>query len=407
MSTAQNEYMQFSHSDKLMPQEEVLESHKQKSSITIGIPRETQHQERRVALVPEAVGLLVQNGHTILVETNAGAAAQFSDHEYSEAGSQIVYTQQEIYKSDLVLKVSPPVLDEIELMKERQVLISALHVTGQEQAFFRRMMEKKITALAFEYLKDKFDTFPVRRSISEIVGNTAIQIAAHYLSDSEYGKGKMLGGFSGINPTEVVIIGAGTVGQNAARVALGMGAFVKVFDESIYRLRRLQDLLGNRLFTSIIQPKVLMKALQTADVVIGGIHSPHGKTPIVVTEQMVKKMKSRSVIIDVSVDQGGCVETSRPTDHNNPVFKKYDVIHYCVPNISSRVPHTASYALSNFFAPVILSIGEEGGIHNLIRTNRGLCHGVYLYKGVLTNKFISEHFDLPFQDIDLLLAAFQ
>jgi len=290
-----------------------------------------------------------------------------------------------VYQADLILKVSPPDLSEIEMMKDRQSLISALHLPGQDKDYFRKMMNKKITAIAYEHIQDKFGTYPVRRSISEIVGNTAVLLASHYLCDPDYGKGTMLGGFSGITPTEVVIIGAGTVGQNAARVALGMGAHVKVFDESIYRLRRFQDLMGNRIFTSIIQPKVLLKALRTADVVIGALHTSQGKTPVVVTDQMVKEMKSKAVIIDVSIDQGGCIETSVPTNHTKPVFKKYDVIHYCVPNISSKVPHTASYALSNFFAPVILKLAEEGGLHKLIRADRGICHGVYLYKGVLTN----------------------
>jgi alanine dehydrogenase len=267
-------------------------------------------------------------------------------------------------------------------------------------------MRKKATALAYENIQDQFGTYPVRRTISEIVGNAAILTAARYLGDPDYGKGNMMGGFSGITPTEVVIIGAGTVAENAARVALGMGATVKVFDDSIYRLRRIQVNIQNRLFTSIIQPKVLLKALSTADIVIGAIHSVHGKTPVIVTEEMVRQMKPGAVIIDVSIDQGGCVETSRITTHQNPVFKKYDVIHYCVPNIASQAPHTASYALSNFMTPVMLSIGEAGGVDNLIRIDRGLSKGAYLFKGIITNLAVSEHFDLPFQDIELLLAAF-
>lgn len=389
-----------------MPKEEMLEVHKQKASITIGIPREVSANERRVVLVPEAAALLIQNGHRILLETNAGAGSRFTDHEYAEAGCEVVYTPEEVYKADLILKVSPPDADEIELMKERQVLISTLGLMSQESDFFRRLMSRKVTAIAFEYIKDTFGSFPVRRSVSEIVGNAALHIAAQYLSDPDYGRGSMLGGFSGIIPTEVVILGAGTVGGNAARVAMGMGAIVKIFDNSIYRLRRLQNQMHQRIFTSIIQPKTLEKALLTADVLICALHSPEGMSPCVVREQMVKQMKSNAVIIDVSIDQGGCVETSHPTSHINPVFKKYDVIHYCVPNIASAVPHTASYSLSNFFAPVLLKMGEEGGIDALIRYDRGICHGVYLYKGIVTKKQVSDHYDLPYQDIDLLLAAF-
>jgi alanine dehydrogenase len=406
MDQNQKNYIKFSHSEGLMPKEEMLEIQRQKSSLTIGIPREITHQERRVGLVPEAVNLLVQNGHMVFVETNAGAGSRFHDHEYSEAGGQIVYSDKEVYQSDIILKVAPPTEEEIEKMKEKQVIFSALHLSNREASFFRNLMRKKITAIAHENIQDQFASFPVRRTISEIVGNASIMLAARYLSDPEYGKGNMLGGFSGISPTEVVIIGAGTVAENAARVALGMGATVKVFDNSIYRLRRLQVNIQNRLFTSIIQPKVLMNALLTADIVIGAIHSLHGKTPVIVSEDMVKGMKPGAVIIDVSIDQGGCVETSHITTHQNPVFKKYDVIHYCVPNIASQVPHTASYALSNFFTPVLLNIGESGGIDNFIREDRGLTKGVYVFKGILTSKTISDLFSLPSQDIDLLLAAF-
>jgi len=406
MEQNQKNYIKFAHSEGLMPQEEMLETQRKKSSLIIGIPREIAHQERRVALVPEAVNLLVQNGHQVLIETNAGAGSRFHDHEYSEAGGQVVLTDKEAYQADIMLKVAPPTDEEIEIMKEKQVVFSALHLSNREPVFFRNLMRKKITALAHEYIQDQFGSFPVRRSISEIVGNASIMIAARYLSDPEYGKGNMLGGFSGISPTEVVIIGAGTVAENAARVALGMGATVKVFDHSIYKLRRLQVNIQNRIFTSIIQPKVLTNALHTADIVIGALHTIQGHTPVIITEEMVKGMKPGAVIIDVSIDQGGCVETSRITTHQSPVFKKYDVIHYCVPNIASQVPHTASYALSNFFTPVLLSIGEEGGIDNLIRRDRGICKGVYVFKGVLTSKQISDIIGLPFQDIDLLLAAF-
>jgi alanine dehydrogenase len=406
MNQNQQSFVKFSHSDGLMPKEEMLEVKQQRSALTIGIPREISHQERRVGLVPEAVGLLVQNGHTVFVETNAGAGARFHDHEYSEAGGQIVYSDKEVYQSDIILKVAPPTEEEIELMKEKQVVLSALHLSNRQASFFRGMIRKKITAIAHEYIQDQFSSFPVRRSISEIVGNASIMLAARYLSDPDYGKGNMLGGFSGISPTEVVIIGAGTVAENAARVALGMGATVKVFDNSIYRLRRLQVNIQHRIFTSILQPKVLMKALMSADILIGAIHTAQGHTPVIVTEEMVQAMKPGAVIIDVSIDQGGCVETSRITTHPNPVFKKYDIIHYCVPNIASQVPHTASYALSNFFTPVMLSIGDAGGIDNYIRNDRGLAKGVYVFKGIVVCKPICDMFNLPFQDLDLLLSAF-
>jgi alanine dehydrogenase len=400
------EFLSLGTAGKLMPQEEMLEVKKQKKNVSIGVPKETSFQENRVALVPEAVGLLVQNGHQVFIESDAGKAAHFPDNEFSEQGGQIVYTAEEVFKADIVLKVTPPSINEIEMMKNRQTLISALHLPIQDQNYFKRLISKKITALSYEFIKDKTGSFPVVRAMSEIAGNTSILIAAEYLSNPDYGKGGMLGGFSGITPTEVVILGAGTVGEFAARAAMGLGALVKIFDNSLYKLRELQNNLNTRIFTSIIQPKVLLKSLRTADVVIGALHASGGRTPIVVTEQMVMEMKRCAVIIDVSIDQGGCIETSHVTNHTDPVFRKHGVTHYCVPNIPSKVPHTASYALSNFFAPILLDLGEEGGIENKLKNDYGVRQGVYLYNGILTNKFIGEYFGIPSQDIELLMAAF-
>jgi alanine dehydrogenase len=286
-------------------------------------------------------------------------------------------------------------------------LISSIHTSAINEEYFRRLLIKRITAIAFEYVQDKAGTFPVIRAMSEIAGNTSMLVAAEYMSNPEYGRGKMLGGFSGISPTEVVILGAGTVGEYATRAALGMGAFVKIFDNSVYKLRRLQNNLNTRVYTSMIQPRVLLNALRSADVVIGAIHTAYGRTPVVVTEDMVQQMKMGAVIIDVSIDQGGCFETSEVTDHRNPVFKKYGVTHYCVPNIASKVPHTASYALSNFLSPILLRVGDEGGVEKVLHSDFGVRQGVYLYNGISTNKFLSDSFHLPFQDINLLMAAFR
>ncbi|MFA4851610.1 MAG: alanine dehydrogenase [Bacteroidales bacterium] len=407
MTEVKPQFLSMGNVGKLMPQEEMLEMKKQKKMVSIGVPKEISFQENRVALVPEAVGLLVQNGHQVLIETNAGKEAHFPDNEFSEQGGQIMKTTEEVYKADIILKVAPPSNEEIEMMKNRQTLISVLHLTIQDQNYFKKLSSKKITALSFEFFKDKTGSFPVVRAMSEIAGNTSVLIAAEYLCDSKYGKGSMLGGFSGITPTEVVIIGAGTVGEFAARAAMGLGAFVKIFDNSLYKLRRIQNNLNTRVFTSIIQPKVLLKSLRTADVVIGALHGAGGRTPIVVTEQMVMEMKQGAVIVDVCIDQGGCVETSHVTNHTEPVFQKHGVTHYCVPNIASKVSHTASYALSNFFAPILLKLGEEGGIENMLKNDSGVRHGVYLFNGTLTNKFIGEYFKMPYQDIELLMAAFQ
>jgi alanine dehydrogenase len=292
-------------------------------------------------------------------------------------------------------------------MKPKQTLISALQLTVQQKNYFNHLISKKITGLAFDYIKDRSGIYPVVRSMSEIAGNTSILIAAEYLSASNSGIGMMLGGISGVAPTEVVIIGAGTVGEFAARAAVGLGAHVKVFDNSLYRLRRIQNDLGMRLFTSIIEPRQLESALKTADVVIGALRAKEGRTPIVVTDEMVSNMKFGSVIVDISIDQGGCFETSEVTNHANPVFKKYGVTHYCVPNIASRVAQTASLALSNIFTPILLEMGEKGGINNYLRADSGVRNGVYIYNGIITHKYIGETYNIPYKNLELLITATQ
>jgi len=392
--------------EQFLPQEEMLETPMSRKNMSIGLPRENLFQEKRIALIPSAVKTLVQNGHEIIIEKSAGEAAHFTDHDYSEAGAFIVETPQEVYKSEVILKVAPVTIEEIELLRDRQKLMSVLHLTRHNKDYFRKLIMKRVTAIAFENIKDKTNASPVVRSISEIAGTTSIQVAAEYLSHEKYGNGVMFGGFTGIAPSEVVILGAGTVGEYAARMALGMGALVKIFDNSIYKLRQLQSRLHQTIFTSTIQIPTLKTALKTADVVICAIHSNHHRSPIIISEEMVAQMKPGSVIVDVSIDQGGCVETSRITSHNNPVFVVHGVTHYCVPNIASRVPQTASIALSNFFEPLLLDAAEMGGLDKLIESDFYFRQGVYLFNGILTNKNIGEFFDLPYQNIDLLMAAF-
>ncbi|OFY84886.1 MAG: alanine dehydrogenase [Bacteroidetes bacterium RIFCSPLOWO2_12_FULL_35_15] len=389
----------------LMPQEEMLEVARKKGKLFIGIPKEISFQENRVPLVPDAVALLVNNGHTIVIESNAGKMAHFEDHDFSEAGATIVYSPEEVYKANIILKVAPPSPKEIEMMQQKQTLISALQLTVQPEDFLKQLISKKITAIAFDWIKDEDGIYTIIRSMGEIAGSTSILIAAEYLSNVNNGQGSILGGISGISPTEVIILGAGTVGEFATRAALGLGASVKVFDNSISRLRRMQSDLGRRIFTSTIQPRVLAKHLKTADVVIGAIRAQHGRTPCVVTEEMVAEMKTGSVIIDVSIDQGGCFETSEVTNHTNPVFRKHGVIHYCVPNIASRVSRTASYSLSTIFAQILIDIGEEGGVDYMLRRDEGVRNGVYLYNGTLTNRVLGKIFKLPYKDINLLMAG--
>ena len=389
----------------LLPKEEMLEVRKKKGNLFIGIPKETSFQERRVALVPEAVTLLVSNGHQVLVETNAGEGSNFTDNEYSEAGAQIVYDRKSIYSCDIILKVAPPSEEEVELMIGNQTFISALQISTQPKEILQKLTAKKITAIAWDYIQDEEGVFSIVRTMGEIAGTTSILVAGELLSSFSQGKGLMLGGIAGVQPAEVVVIGAGTVGEFATRAALGLGASVKVFDNSLTRLRRLQNDLSLRVYTSIIQPKVLAKAIRRADVVIGALRSPIGRTPCVVSEEMIQEMKSGSVLVDVSIDQGGCFETSRVTNHNDPTFVKHGVVHYCVPNIASRVSRTASFALSNTFSPMILEMGEKGGVVDLIRTHSGFRNGVYMYKGILTNEVLGKVFDLKYKDIHLLLPG--
>ena len=406
MTTGSKRIFSYSHKEKILPQEEMLEEYKSKDKLIIGLPRENTYQEKRIALTPASVEILTENGHEIILENGAGLAANFTDSDYSEAGAYIVNTKKEVYQADIILKIAPPVYSDIELFKEKQTIISALHLTAQDIDFFKQMLSKKVTAISFEHLKDEKNIYPIRMSISEIAGNTAILLASEYLSDPHIGKGKMLGGFPGIPPAEVIIIGAGNVGEAASRIAIAQGATIKIFDNSINKLRRIQRLLNTKVYTSIIQKNNLENAIENADVVIGALHTQNARSPVIVTEDMIQKMQKGSVIIDVSIDQGGCIETSRITTHANPIFLRNEIIHYAVPNIASRVPNTASHALSNYFAPMLLNIAEEGGVENMLSRNKGLRNGTYIYNGVITNKYISDYFNLPYKDIDLLMAAF-
>jgi len=389
----------------MLPQEETMEVKKGESQLFIGIPKEITFQENRIPLIPEAVSLLTSRGHEIWMETGAGKASNIEDSDFSEAGAKIVFSPDEVYKADLILKVAPPLTEEIDFMKHNQHLISILQIGIQKEEYLKKLSSKKITAIGYEYIRDDNGIYPIIQAMSEIVGSTCILIAAEYLSNAFHGKGEILGGISGIPPTEIVIIGAGTVAEYAARAAIGLGATVKVFDNSVYRLRRLQNRLGRRIFTSVINPTTLLKELKNADVAIGALRSNGGRTPIVVTDEMVSEMRVGSVIIDVSIDEGGCFETSKVTNHSVPVFKKYGVIHYCVPNIASRVSRTASTALSNIFTPILLSIGEEGGMDEMLWKNKSVRNGVYLHKGSVTNRYVSEFSKMPFKDLDLIMAA--
>lgn len=387
---------------QLMPQEETLEVQRHKSELFIGIPKETSFQERRICLTPDAVNSLVYHGHRVMIESGAGESSSYSDKEYSEAGAEVTKDTKKVYGCPIILKVEPPTLSEIELMNPQTILISAIQLKTRKSEYFEALHKKKITALAFEFIKDDDGTYPAVKSLSEIAGTASILIASELMINSQCGKGLLFGNITGVAPTEVVIIGAGTVGEFAAKTAIGLGATVKVFDNSIIKLRRLQNQLNQRIFTSTIQPKSLLKALRRCDVAIGAMKGKE-RCPVIVTETMVEHMKKGAVIVDVSIDTGGCFETSEVTSHQNPTFVKHNVIHYCVPNIPSRYSKTASLSISNIITPYLLQIAEDGGIESAIRCDNGLRNGVYFYHGILTNKAIGEWFGLSNSDINLIV----
>lgn len=385
--------------------EETLDIKPQSAKLTFGIPKEIVMQENRVALIPEAINVLVSNGHQVIVETKAGEGSKYSDNDFSEAGAQIALKKKDVYKAPLLIKSAPVTEDDISYLQLNQTIISPIHISMLKKELVEKLMEKKITALGFEILKDDSGTYPIVRCMSEIAGSAAMLVAGQYLGSRENGRGVLLGGISGIPPTKVIIIGAGVVGEYAARTALAMGASVKVFDNNVYRLKRLQNNLGIRVWTSVIEPRILAKQLKTCEVAVGALTNEGGRSPIVVTESMVEAMRPGSVIIDVSIDRGGCFETSEITTHQHPTFVKHGVIHYCVPNIPSGYARTASHAISNVLMPLLLEAGDAGGIEEMVWHNFNLRNGVYLYRGHLTNLYISQRFDLKFTDLNLLIAS--
>ena len=389
----------------LLTQEETLRVKKGKHSFFIGLPKEISLQENRICLTPDAVALLINHGHEVWVESKAGEGSKFSDKQYSEAGAKIVYSAEEVYKANVILKIEPPTLEELEYFRPGQALISALQLGHLSPEYVQLLLKKKVTALAYEFIEDKVGGMPIIRAMSEIAGSTVILIAAEYLSSTHKGKGVILGGITGVPPTKVVIIGAGTAAEYAARAALSLGAEIQVFDNHLYKLRRIKHTLGHQFYTSTIDTVLLSESLKSADVVIGALRAEKGRARHVISAEMVSRMKPDSLIIDLSIDQGGCVETSEITSHAKPVFRKYDVIHYCVPNVASRVAHTATTALSNIFTPTILRAAEEGGVEEMIFAHKWFMKGVYTYKGSLTNESVARKFGLKHKNIELLLAA--
>lgn len=385
--------------------EETLDIKTPGAKLHIGIPREIAFQENRIALTPDAVGVLVANGNQVTIEHKAGERSHYSDKDYSEAGAQIVYDRSAVYQCPILVKSAPPVEEDVPLLQMNQIVISPIHHSALKKEIIEKMMAKRITALSFENFKDDSGTYPIVRSMSEIAGSAVMLIAGQYLSSFNEGKGVLLGGISGIPPTKVVIIGAGIVGECATRNALAMGASVKVFDNNIYRLKQMQNNLGQRVWTSVLEPRILAKQLKTCEVAVGALSNEYGRAPVVVTEEMVAAMRPNSIIIDVAIDRGGCFETSELTSYEEPTFVKHGVIHYCVPNIPSGFARTASQAISNVLMPLLLEVSDEGGLEEMIWHKFNLREGVYLFKGALTDIYISQKFDLKYTDLNLLIAS--
>ncbi|HAD14142.1 MAG TPA: alanine dehydrogenase [Saprospirales bacterium] len=386
-------------------QPEMLAVGQRHHHLSIGIPKETTLQENRVALVPNSVATLTAHGHEVIVEAGAGEKSRFTHLDYSEAGAQVVQSPEEVYKAEVILKSAPPTLAEIDLMRLGQVIVSPIHLPLLNAEYIHKLLQKKVVALAMEYIRDDVSgAFPVVHAMSEISGNSAILIAADLLATTRGGKGVLLGGVAGVPPAKVIILGAGVIAEFATRTALGLGAEVRIFDNNIQQIIHLQNQVGRPLHTSVINPRHLQEQLLTADVAIGAVHSAHANAPMLVSEDIVRRMKPGSVIVDVSIDQGGCFETSRATTHDQPTYEKHGVIHYCVPNIPSRVARTASEAISNILTSLLL-MSETGGVHALITSHPGLRNGVYTYRGTLTNTYLGERFQMRSTDLDLLITS--
>jgi len=389
-----------------MPKEELLETTVKNRKITVGIPSDNKDDEKRVVLTPEAVNLLVKSDNEVIVQKGAGLGANYTDKDYSENGAIISDSPARVYSADAVIKVAPFSEKETDYLKGNQVVISYLNVLKLSEETLARLIRKKVTAIAFEKIRDDNGVMPVVESMSEICGITSILVASEYLSNMQGGKGVMLGGITGVTPTEVVIIGANTAGEYAARAAIGLGSTVKIFDNSLHRLRRFQNLLGQRLQTSVFHPQVLVKALKSADVLIGAIELEDLRPWYYITEEMIRGMKKGSVVIDLSIDRGGCIETTECRALHDPVYEKHGVIHFSAWNLPSRVARTASIALSNIFTPLLQSMADAGGITQLLKNDQGVRNGAYLFNGMLTNETLGQKFGIISKDLNLLISAF-
>ena len=392
--------------NQLFPEEHLIREITGNARLSIGIPKENAKVETRLALTPEGVSILTDEGHSVYVQRGAGDPMAYTDLQFSEAGAFMVDNPSDVFGADIILKIAPPTVQELELMHNRSTVFSMLQLSNMSKECIDLIMQKKMNAIAYELIKDEQKAFPVVSSIAEIEGNAAIAVASDLMSSERGGKGLLLGGVAGITPPEVLILGASITGSVAARAAMGLGAMVKVFDHDINKLRKIQHYLGRQVFTSVIHPAVLLKSLTTADVVISNLRYINGSDRFMVSEDLVKTMKKGAVIVDLSVDQGGSFETSECRNITNPVFEKHGIIHYCVPNISARVGRTSSMALSNIFTPIILKVGESGSVKQSIADSSGFRHGAYIFNGIMVNRLIGDYYGIASNDISLLMAGY-
>ena len=366
----------------------------------IGVPREIKDSENRVALTPAGVEELTRRGHQVLVETGAGSGSGILDEEYEIAGAEVVPDSASLIEAaDMIVKVKEPLPSEYELLRPGQILCTYLHLAAETE-LTRTLIERYVTAIAYETIQTPDGSLPLLKPMSEVAGRMAVQVGAQYLEKTYGGRGVLLGGVPGVPPAEVVILGGGMVGSNAAKIALGMGAHVTIIEKNPERLRYLSDILHGNVMLVMSNRYNIERAVGYADLLIGAVLIPGARTPLLVTEDIVMAMKPGSVIVDIDVDQGGCVETvDRRTTHSDPVYLKHDVVHYSVGNIAAAVPRTSTFALTNATLPYILEIAEKG-VRRAVLANDSLAKGVNVIGGTIVHQAIAEALDLPYVPLE-------
>ncbi len=396
-----------SKSTSFFVREMLLKMEEHKNTLTIGIPKEDQRIEKRLAITPETAGLLVEAGYRVLVESDAGLTINYSDRYYAESGAEIVFSPAEVYQADIILKISPPSFEEIGWMKPRCTVFSFLQIHLLSRASIDLMMKKRINAVAYELVLDDNAVSPFVTAISEIEGACSITVAGELLSNAHGGKGILLGGVPGISPTEIIIFGAGVAGKVAARAALALGASVKIFDNEVHKLRDIQHKLGQTMFTSTLQPNVMRNAFRSADVVIGAMQYVNKTHVYRISSDLIREMKKGSLIIDLRMSQGGCFETTLEAClPNHPfIFERFGVLHFCELSLASRVARTSSIALSNIFITMFTALADSGGVGQFARFDRGFAAGFYMFSGKMVNSYVANHFNLPVNDIGLFLQG--